>query len=281
MQKPPPANRVEGYLDVEGLRTFHIKAGGGHPIVLCHGGSPGTCSSVNWKLNIEPLATAGFAVYAFDQPGFGLTENPDDYSLDFRFAHARAFVDKMKIERYHVMGNSMGAYLAARLALEDSRVRRLVLVSSNTLAPKGSPESQAKSKRHAEELRAYTPNFENMMKMTRGTLFHQNLVTEEMVRERYEMSTGKNYDAQLARAGAAKSKSLEDELGNLRTKTLILWGKNDHGTSLDQALLLFQKIPQAELHVFDQCAHWVQWDQAERFNNLVVEFLKAENNSSV
>ena len=281
MQKPPLANRVEGYLDVEGLRTFYIKAGGGHPIVLCHGGSPGTCSSVNWKLNIEPVATAGFAVYAFDQPGFGLTENPDDYSLDFRFVHARAFVDKMKIERYHVMGNSMGAYLAARLALEDSRVRRLVLVSSNTLAPKGSPESQAKSKRHAEELRAYTPNVENMMKMTRGTLFHQNLVTEELVRERYEMSAGKNYDAQLGRAGAAKSKSLEDELGNLRTKTLILWGKNDHGTSLDQALLLFQKIPQAELHVFDQCAHWVQWDQAERFNNLVAEFLKAENASSL
>jgi pimeloyl-ACP methyl ester carboxylesterase len=280
MQKLAPANRVESYLEIEGLRTFYIKAGGGHPILLCHGGSPGTCSSVNWKLNIEPLAAAGFAVYAFDQPGFGLTDNPNDYSLDFRLAHARAFVDKMKIERYHTMGNSMGAYLAAWLALEDSRVRRLVLVSSNTLAPKGSPESLAKSKRHAEELRAYTPSFENMMKMTQGTLFHQDLVTEELVGERYEMSTGKNYDAQLKRAGAARSKSLEDELGNLKAKTLILWGKNDRGTSLEQALLLFQKIPQAELHVFDQCAHWVQWDQAERFNNLVAEFLKAENDSS-
>ena len=120
---------------------------GGTPLLLIHGW-PET-KRIWWKV-IEPLAAAGFAVYAFDQPGFGLTENPDDYSLDFRFAHARAFVDKMKIERYHVMGNSMGAYLAARLALEDSRVRRLVLVSSNTLAPKGSPESQAKSKRHAE-----------------------------------------------------------------------------------------------------------------------------------
>jgi pimeloyl-ACP methyl ester carboxylesterase len=50
---------------------------------------------------------------------------------------------------------------------------------------------------------------------------------------------------------------------------------------LEQALLLFQKSPQAELHVFDQCAHWVQWDQAERFNNLVAEFLKAENASSL
>ena len=274
MQKVP---RSHDYVEVLGLKTFYIKAGAGDPIVLCHGGSPGTCSSVNWKLNIEPLAAAGFQVYAFDQPGFGLTENPADYSLDFRFAHARAFVDLMKIERYHVMGNSMGAYLAARLALEDRRAQRLVLVSSNTLAPKGSPEAQAKSKKHADELRAYTPTFENMRKMTQGTLFHQELVTEELVRERYEMSAGKNYDAQLARANAAKSKSLDEELANLKSRTLIFWGRNDHGTSLEQAVMLFQKIPKAELHVFDQCAHWVQWDHAERFNKLVTDFLSSHD----
>ncbi len=273
MQKLPQ-NRE--YREVLGLRTFYIKVGEGQPLVLCHGGSPGTCSSVNWKLNLEPLAAAGFAVYAFDQPGFGLTENPSDYSLDFRFAHARAFVAAMKVESYHVMGNSIGAYLAARLALEDARAKRLVLVSSNTLAPKGSPESQAKSKQHAEELRAYTPTYENMLKMTQGTLFRQDLVTEELVRERYEMSTGNRYEAQMARASAPKSKTLDEELEKLKSQTLILWGRNDHGTSLDQALLLFQKIPQAELHVFDQCAHWVQWDHADRFNALVADFLQAD-----
>jgi 2-hydroxy-6-oxonona-2,4-dienedioate hydrolase len=179
------------------------------------------------------------------------------------------------LESYHVMGNSMGAYIAARLALEDPRAKRLVLVSSNTLAPKGSPESQAKSKKHAEELRAYTPSFENMMKMTQGTLFTRELVTEELVRERYEMSTGKNYEAQLKRANAPRSKPLDDELNKLKAKTLILWGQNDHGTSLEQAVLLFQKIPNAELHIFDRCAHWVQWDQADRFNKIVAGFLRS------
>jgi 2-hydroxy-6-oxonona-2,4-dienedioate hydrolase len=273
MQKPRQSRE---FLEILGLRTFYIKVGEGHPLVLCHGGSPGTCSSVNWQRNIDPLAEAGFAVYAFDQPGFGLTDNPSDYSLDFRYEHARAFVDWVKLERYHVMGNSMGAYLAARLALEDPRARKLVLVSSNTLAPGGSPESQAKARKHAEELRAYTPSYENMLKMTRGTLHHQELVTEELVRERYEMSTGKNFRAQTARANAAKSKSLGDDLENIKAKTLILWGRNDRGTSLDQALLLFQKIPGAELHIFDRCAHWVQWDHAERFNALVSDFLQAD-----
>lgn len=276
MQRPARADRVEGYLEVENLKTFYIRSGEGHPLVLFHGGSPGTCSSVNWKLNIEPLAHAGFAVYAYDQPGFGLSDNPTDYSLDFRVAHAKAFIEAFHLDRFHVMGNSMGAYIAARIALEDRRAKRLVLISSNTLAPKGSEQSQAKSKKHAEELRAYAPDLEAMRAMTFGTLFHSELVTDELVRERFEMSSGKNHEAQLKRAEAPRSKPLEDELGNLKTKTLILWGKNDHGTSLDQAVLLFEKIPQAELHIFDQCAHWVQWDQAERFNNLVAEFLKAE-----
>jgi 2-hydroxy-6-oxonona-2,4-dienedioate hydrolase len=276
MQKQAPANRTESYRRIEGLKTFYIQAGEGEPLVLFHGGSPGTCSSVNWKLNIEPLAAAGFAVYAYDQPGFGLSDNPTDYSLDFRVAHAKALIGALQLDRFHVMGNSMGAYIAARIALEDPRAKKLVLVSSNTLAPKGSAESQAKSKKHAEELRAYTPSLENMRTMTLGTLFHRELVSDELVRERYEMSAGKNYEAQLKRAEAPKSKTLDDELGHLQTKTLILWGKNDHGTSLEQALLLFEKIPQAELHVFDQCAHWVQWDQAERFNNLVIAFLRAE-----
>jgi pimeloyl-ACP methyl ester carboxylesterase len=263
------------YVEVEGLRTFYIKAGEGHPLVLFHGGSPGTCSSVNWKLNIEPLASAGFAVYAYDQPGFGLSDDPADYSLDYRVAHAKAFIDAFQLESFHVMGNSMGAYIAARLALEDRRSKKLVLISSNTLAPKGSAESQAKSKKHAEELRAYTPSLENMRAMTFGTLYREELVTDDLVQERYEMSAGKNYQAQAKRTEAPNSRSLEEELGKLKTQTLILWGKNDHGTSIEQAWLLFQKIPEAELHIFDQCAHWVQWDQAERFNSLVAEFLKS------
>ena len=263
------------FIEVNGLKTFYLRAGDGHPIVLCHGGSPGTCSSVNWKLNIDPLAAAGFAVYAFDQPGFGLTDNATDYSMEFRVRHAKSFIDAMKLESYHVMGNSMGAYIAARLALEDPRANRLVLVSSNTLAPKGSAESQAKSKKHADKLRAYVPSFENMMKMTQGTLFTHELVTEALVRERYEMSTGKNYEAQLKRAEAPRSKPLDEELTKLKAKTLIFWGQNDNGTSLEQAVLLFQKIPNAELHIFDRCAHWVQWDQADRFNRIVIDFLRS------
>ncbi len=265
------------YIDIDGMKTFYIKAGSGYPLLLIHGGSPGACSLINWGANIEPLAASGFTVYAYDQPGFGHTDNPKDYSLEYRVNHTRSFIDALKLDRFHLVGNSMGAYIAARIALEDKRTGKLVLVSSGTLAPKGSPEAEALSKAHGERLRGYTPSLENARTLTMGTLFDKKLVTEELVQERYEMSAGKNFEAQSERRGGSPPKRINEELPNLKVKTLILWGNNDRGAATERALPLFQSIPGAELHIFDECAHWVQRDKADRFHKIVVDFLKPKD----
>ena len=113
-----------------------------------------------------------------------------------------------------------------------------------------------------------------MREPTLGTLHRKELVTDELVRARYQASIGKNHEAALARKGVKPPRSLADELPKLKTKSLLLWGNQDRGVSVERGLLLFQLIPNAEFHLFDQCAHWVQWDQAERFNRLVSDFLQ-------
>jgi 2-hydroxy-6-oxonona-2,4-dienedioate hydrolase len=261
------------YVNLDGIKTFYFRAGSGFPIVLIHGASPGACSATGWQLNIEPLAKAGFSVYAFDQPGFGMTDNAQDHSIEFRVNHAKAFVEKMGFDRFHVVGNSVGGYIAARLALEDNRVGGFVTTTSGTLAPRGSAESQALGKKHGGELRDYMPSLENMRKLTLGTIFHKELVTDELVQARFEMSTGKNHEAHLARKDVSPPRPIHDQLRNMKVKSLLLWGKNDTGVTVERGLLLFELIPGAEFHLFDQCAHWVQWDQAERFNDLLVNFL--------
>jgi 2-hydroxy-6-oxonona-2,4-dienedioate hydrolase len=114
-----------------------------------------------------------------------------------------------------------------------------------------------------------------MRELTLGTIFNKELVTESLVRERYEMSIGKNYEAQLQRRTAARQRPIYDELRQIRVKTLLLWGNNDVGVSVERGLELFRCIPGAEFHLFDKCAHWVQWDQADRFNRLVADFVKS------
>ena len=262
------------YLQVDGLKTFLVKAGSGHPLFLIHGAAPGASSLINWKLNIEPLAVAGFTVYAYDQPGFGFTENPSDHSIEYRVTHARALLNALQLDRLHVLGNSVGGYIAARLALEDERVKSFITTTSGSLSPPGSADSQALAKKHGDELREYEPRLENMRKLTLGTIFNKDLVTEDLVRERYEMSTGKNYEAQLQRRNAPRQGPVHDELKRLRVKALLLWGANDRGVSVERGVELFQRIPDAEFHLFDRCAHWVQWDKAARVNTLVANFLR-------
>jgi pimeloyl-ACP methyl ester carboxylesterase len=261
------------FLDVDGLRTFYIERGRGVPVVLVHGAAPGACTLVSWQPNLDPLAAAGFRVIAFDQPGFGLTDLPSDYSMEYRVAHAKAFLDTLGLDRYHLVGNSVGAYVAARLALEDPRVDRLVLISSSVLAPRGSAEADALAREHSAELRAFEPSLERVRAMTMKTLYSPDLVTEDLVQARFEMSSGPRYKAQIARRSAAPQRAILDQLPNITQKTLILWGNNDKGAAVERSLLLHQLIPGAELHIFDRCGHWVQWDQAKRFNRLVSDFL--------
>jgi len=258
---------------VDGLRTFYIRKGTGHPLLLIHGGAPGVSALVSWRRNIDYLAAAGFAVYAYDQPGFGYTDNPADFSMEYRYRHARSFIDGMGLDRFHIIANSQGAYIGARIALDDSRTASLVFTASATLAPRGSAAADAQAGRHSDELRDYVPSLDNIRSMTMKTLFHKHLVDEDLVRLRYEMSIGKNYEAQQERKKVPPQRSIADLLPSLRSRILLLWGKNDAGVAIERGVLLFQMLPNAELHVFNECGHWCQWDQTARFHSIVTGFL--------
>jgi 2-hydroxy-6-oxonona-2,4-dienedioate hydrolase len=268
-----PSKEAGTFVEIDGLRTFYVKAGAGPAIVLIHGGAPGACALVNYGPVIEPLAAKGFTVYAYDQPGFGLTDNPNDYSQEAAVAHAKAFVEAMDLDRYHVVGNSMGVYVAARLALEDAKVAKLVAVAGGSLARNDSAETAAVSKQHGQDLAAYTPSLENMRSMLHGTLYKRELVTDELVRLRYEMSIGKNFEAQQARRKAPRAHPIVDALSHLNKPTLVIWGRNDRGNPVERAYRAFEAIPGAELHAFNECAHWPMWDHSERFTTLVAGFL--------
>ena len=265
-------------INVNGLLTHYVRAyngraASGTPVIVIHGGAPGACAMVNWGRNIADLADGGLDVIAYDQPGYGGTANPTDYSMDYRMQHANAFIDALGLERFHVMGNSQGAYLAARIALDDPRVLRLVLVSSGTLAPPGSPEAQAIGRAHARALGAYEPGLENMRALSMGTLYNKELVTDDFVQLRYEMSVGRFHDASIERRKAQRPAPIFDELSKMRPQTLLLSGLHDAGVPVERSISLFELFPHAELHVFSDAAHWVQWDQADRFNALVSAFL--------
>src|SRR5919106_2582821 len=80
------------YVQVDGLKTRYIEEGSGPAAVLLHGASLGSSADV-FERNLKPLANAGVRAIAYDQPGFGLTDNPADYSVAYRRRFIMSFLD--------------------------------------------------------------------------------------------------------------------------------------------------------------------------------------------
>jgi len=107
------------------------ETGHGDPILLIHGFASN--HAVNWvnTLWVQTLTRAGFRVIALDNRGHGQSEKlyrAEDYDSSVMAGDARRLLDHLGIERADVMGYSMGARIAAHLAVIDpGRVRSLLL----------------------------------------------------------------------------------------------------------------------------------------------------------
>src|SRR5690349_18521116 len=135
----------EGYADFEGSQTWyridgnlHHGDGSGHPapLVVLHGG-PG--ATHDYLVPFERLARDGRAVVMYDQLGNGhSTHHPDRgadfWTVDLFVRELANLLDHLGIgERYHVLGQSWGGFLAQEHALtQPAGLRSLVL--SNTAA---------------------------------------------------------------------------------------------------------------------------------------------------
>jgi pimeloyl-ACP methyl ester carboxylesterase len=124
-------------------------------VVLLHGKN---FSGAYWEPTIRVLAAEGFRVVVPDQVGFGKSSKPATFQFSFQVLAdmTRALLDSLRIDRFTIVGHSMGGMLAIRFALMfPERVERLVLVNPigledwKTVVPYRSID-----KAYAEELRA-------------------------------------------------------------------------------------------------------------------------------
>lgn len=103
----------------------------GVPVVLVHGFA--STAHVNWVFPgwVKVLREAGFNVAALDHRGHGESDKPHDkalYTPEQMAADVRALMDHLDFKEAHLFGYSMGARIAAFLALQShERIRSLVL----------------------------------------------------------------------------------------------------------------------------------------------------------
>jgi 4,5:9,10-diseco-3-hydroxy-5,9,17-trioxoandrosta-1(10),2-diene-4-oate hydrolase len=264
------------------LKLHYHEAGVGNDqtIVLLHGGGPGASSWSNFARNIAVLARH-FHVLAVDQPGYGHSDKRAEHEQYNRYSATalKGFFDHLGLGRTALVGNSLGGGTAVRFALDyPDLAGRLVLMgpgglSVNLFAPDPTEGVKRLSKFSVE------PTRQNMEAFLRIMVFDQNLITPELIDERFGLAS--TPDSLAATRAMGKSFAGPDyELGmmwrdahKLRQRVLLIWGREDRVNPLDGALVALKTIPRVQLHVFGQCGHWAQLEKFDEFNKLTIDFL--------
>jgi 4,5:9,10-diseco-3-hydroxy-5,9,17-trioxoandrosta-1(10),2-diene-4-oate hydrolase len=188
-------------------------------------------------------------------------------------------MDALGVERASLVGNSLGGGTALRMALDaPGRVSRLVLMGTGGSLPLFTPYPTEGMQRIAGFYEGEGPTLEKLRRVLELLVFDQTRLTDELVHERFAAATRPDVIANppmRGRGGKPVDALWREPLGSVTQSTLLLWGREDRVMPLDAAFVLLKALPLAELHVFPQCGHWVQWEQAARFNALVSEFLDA------
>lgn len=118
------------YFEAGGLRSFVREAGEGDPVVCIHGVPT---SSFLYRKVIDELAARGLRGVAFDLPGLGMADRPEDFDYTWtalgRFC--RDAVDALGLERFHLVVHDIGGPVGFELAAAlPERVRSLTLLNT-------------------------------------------------------------------------------------------------------------------------------------------------------
>ncbi|MEO1338574.1 MAG: alpha/beta fold hydrolase [Myxococcota bacterium] len=118
------------FFDAANVKSFVREAGTGAPIVLMHGVP---ASSFLYRKVLAEIADRGARGIAFDLPGLGLADRPDDYDYTWtglgRFA--RAAVDKLEVDRFHLVVHDIGGPVGFELAAAiPDRIRSLTILNT-------------------------------------------------------------------------------------------------------------------------------------------------------
>lgn len=134
-------------VEIGGLRTAYLEEGKGDPVVLLHGFA--SSAAVNWRSTgwVDLLVDAGRMVIAPDLRGHGDSAkfySPGDYRTATMAGDVSALCSALGVRRADVIGYSMGARIAASLALgEPALVRSLVMAGIGETLIAGNPGADA------------------------------------------------------------------------------------------------------------------------------------------
>ncbi|WP_421376376.1 alpha/beta fold hydrolase [Paraburkholderia sp. DD10] len=268
----------EGDLDLQ--IHYNDMGKGGETVVMLHGSGAGASGWANFNRNLEPLVEQGYRVILMDCPGWSKSD-PIVCTGSRSELNARALkglLDAIDVQGpVHIIGNSMGGHSAVAFALANpSRVGKLILMGGGTGGPSQFVPMPTEGIKLLQGLYR-EPTIENLKKMMNVFVYDTSNLTEELFQARLDnMLAQKEHLENFTTSLVANPKQFPDvghRLSEVKAPTLIVWGRDDRFVPMDVGLRLLWGMPNAELRIFNRCGHWAQWEHADKFNRMVLDFL--------
>ncbi len=267
------------FAQVNGVNVHFHDIGTGPVLFMLHGSGPGATGWSNYHRNVPDLARSR-RVICPDLPGFGKSDvKPVDAPMPGYWAEiVSGLMDHLGIDTADFVGNSMGGMISLKLALEaPERVGRMVLMGPGGSTPVTSQWPSEGIKQIIGFYEGDGPSMTRMQAFASQFVYDPAQLTEDLLEARLKAATDPRIVAQppmrIGAAGMPEELWRDKRLTGLTHETLIIWGREDRVLPLDMAFSLIGQLPHARLFVMPQCGHWVQWEHAAEFNQLVSNFL--------
>jgi pimeloyl-ACP methyl ester carboxylesterase len=246
---------------VHGVETHYQVLGQGKPLVMLHGWG---CDWQIWYPVIQALS-ADFQLILPDLPAFGQSANPPTTWTSADYVEwLGAFITKVVGDKkYTLIGHSFGGKIAS-LYTATSQAHsptKLILVDSSGLPDSLSPAKQLQQKILGvipEGLKARIPH-----KMRTRLLHATNSASDHLNSTPVQRQILRN----------TIRENISEELKQIHTSTLLIWGETDADTPLRQGKLFHQFIPGSKLSIFTQSGHFPFLEEASHFIAEVTEFI--------
>jgi pimeloyl-ACP methyl ester carboxylesterase len=263
---PAPQDKT---IPVFGQTIHYFDVGSGPVVVLVHGLGD---HKESWLRVMGPFAQK-HRVLAPDQIGFGKSDKPLlDYSVQTYVDFLDEFLRQLKVEKVTLVGESLGGWISAMYAFETSDGRNLVPIDKLVLVDAaGLRQDQPPP---VADLNAST--LDGTRRLMHEVFYDSSWLTDERLRATFAEIIGRNdrYTVHSFLSNPTlRDELLDAKLAQIKTPTLVIWGREDALVPFTSGQRYAAGIPGAHLVAFDKCGHVPPAEKTTDFIAAVTSFL--------
>jgi pimeloyl-ACP methyl ester carboxylesterase len=260
-------------IKVRDINMYYETFGSGSPLVLIMG----LRRNLTWWYRQIPELSRHYRVIAFDNRGAGRSNKPVmEYSIRLFADDTAGLMDALGIQKAHILGISMGGYIAQELALHHpDKVRSLLLGCTSCGGSRTVLMSEERTKKFTAN-EGLTPA--EILRKDMDIYFSDGFIRNHPEKVQEFIGISLQYyqpaDAFLRQFAACRKHDTADRFGDIRVPVLIATGDDDPLVPSANSMMMKELLPGAKLCVFPERRHCFFIEDAEHFNDMAIEFFR-------